>query len=304
MPVATKEIQRRTRSITNTKKITKALELVSASKMRKAVAAVTATRPYSEAAWNIIRQIAATTDVSHHPLLQKRANVKKIGLILITSNRGLCGGFNREIIDHVGRYMRNHKKQVVDIEAEVLLMGSRGKDVMFKHGHEIVAEFTKLDVATRISEVTPMAKMAIDAFRDGTYDKIVVAYTDFASSLVQKPRIKKLLPIEHEDNELGYTNQEPADSDQEALESFEYTFEPSPRAVLEQMIYRLVELQIYQALLESNASEHSARMLAMRNASDAANDMIEDLTLSYNQARQQSITSELAEISASRAAIT
>lgn len=304
MPAGTKEIQRRIRSISNTKKITKAMELVAASKMRKAVTAVLATRPYAQSAWDIIRQIAETTDVSHHPLLAKRKTISKIGLILISSNRGLCGGFNREIIDHVGRYMRNHKKQIVDIEAEVLLMGARGKDIMYKHGHEVVAEFAKLDVVTRISEVTPLAKMVIDAYEKGTYDKVVIAYTDFASSLVQKPRIKKLLPIEREDDELGYTTAEPAPADEADLQSFEYLFEPSPREVLEQMIYRLIELQIYQALLESNASEHSARMLAMRNASDAAHDMIDDLTLTFNQARQQSITSELAEISASRAAIT
>jgi len=301
MPLATREIKRRIRSVANTKKITKAMELVAAAKMRKATQAVLATRSYANSAWEIVKNLSATTDPALHPLLQKRAVVKKIGVILITSNRGLCGGFNREIIERVAKYIRKHKNQKVDIEAEVLLMGTRGRDIMFKHGHEVVAEFTKFDVTTRIAEVSPLAKMVISDFIAGRHDKVVVAYTDYQSAIVQTPRIRKLLPISREDDELGYVAGEKYEKSN--LQEFEYLFEPSPDAVLEQMLERLIELQIYQALLESNASEHSARMLAMRNASDAATDMIDDLTLTFNQARQQAITSELADISAGRAAV-
>jgi F-type H+-transporting ATPase subunit gamma len=302
MPGVNREIKRRIKSITNTRKITKAMELVAASKMRKAVKAVLATRSYAKAAWDIVRDLSARTDPAHHPLLQRREKkLSKVGLILITSNRGLCGGFNREIIDSVAAYMRRHKEENVDVEAEVFLMGKRGKEVMFKHGHDIVAEFDKLDTAERISEVTPLAKMVIDQYLSGTYDKVSIAYTDYYSAISQKTRVKKLLPLDRQDDELGFAiDQYPAPRESE---SFEYIFEPSPDAVLDQMLFRLIELQIFQALLESNASEHSARMMAMRNASDSASDMIDDLTLSFNQARQQAITAELADISAGRAAV-
>ncbi|MDP2684855.1 MAG: ATP synthase F1 subunit gamma [bacterium] len=304
MPVATKEIKRRLRSIGNTKKITKAMEMVSAAKMRKAVNAVLETRTYANSAWDIVKNLSAKTDPSHHKLLQKNDNKKgKVGLILITSNRGLCGGFNREIIETVATYIRNHKKENIEVEAEVFLLGMRGRDIMYKHGHEIIAEFAKLDVATRINEVTPLAKAAISDYISGRYHKVVVAYTDYQSAMKQVPTIKKLLPIEQEDDELGYISEQQKQDEKDMQKDFEYAFEPSPDVVLDQMLNRLIELQIYQALLESNASEHSARMLAMRNASDAAGDMIEDLTLTFNQARQQAITAEIAEISAGAAAV-
>jgi len=301
MALASKEIKRRLRSIGNTKKITKAMEMVAAAKMRKAVNAVLETRTYANSAWEIVKNLAAKTDPTHHKLLQKNEK-GKVGLIMITSNRGLCGGFNREVIETVAKYMRNHKQDDIEVEAEVFLLGKKGRDIMFKHGHEIIAEFTKLDVTTRVSEVTPLAKAAIGDYISGRYKKVVIAYTDFQSTIKQVPTIKKLLPIEREDHELGYVSNKQEPPQPEIQNDFEYKFEPSPDVVLEKMLQRLVELQIYQALLESNASEHSARMLAMRNATDAAGDMIDDLTLTFNQARQQAITAELADISAGSAA--
>lgn len=302
MPLATREIKRRIRSISNTKKITKAMELVSAAKMRKAVRAVLATRAYANAAWEIIKDLSATTDPEQHPLLQKREKIKKIGIILITSNRGLCAGFNREIIEQVANYIGAQQRTNRGVGAEVFLIGKRGRDIIFRHGQKVVAEFPKSDVVENVTEVTPLAKMVIGDYVSGTYDKVVAAYTDYRSAISQKARLKKILPIEREDDELGYVRGSEIEKDS-AQRVFEYLFEPSPDAVLEQMLYRLIELQIYQALLESNASEHSARMMAMRNASDAASDMIDDLTLSFNQARQQAITAELADISAGRAAV-
>ena len=301
MPLATRVIKRRIRSIQNTHKITKAMEMVAAAKMRKAVEAVLATRAYANSAWSIVKDLAAKTDPKHHPLLQKRKEIKKVGLVLITSNRGLCGGFNRAMVENVADYIQERKKQNPKLNYEVILMGKKGKDIMFKHGQEIIAEFTKEDVSPGVIEITPMAKIITADYISGKYDKVVIAYTDYQSAISQKPRIKKLLPIEREDEELGYIAGE--EEKKEKLEEYEYLFEPSPDAVLEKMLYRLIELQIYQALLEANASEHSARMLAMRNASEAASDMIEDLTLTFNQARQQAITAELADISAGRAAV-
>ncbi|MFA5030945.1 MAG: ATP synthase F1 subunit gamma [Patescibacteria group bacterium] len=300
MPVATRDIKRRIRSVGNSRKITKAMELVAAAKMRKAVNAVLETRDYANTAWEIIRNVAQKTDPAKHPLLRRSNKIKKVGMILITSNRGLCGGFNREIIETVAAYMREHKKENIEVEAEVFLLGKRGRDIMFKHGHEIIAEFSKLDVATRISEVTSLAKSVMADYVSKKYDKVVIAYTDYKSAIKQIPTVKKLLPIEKEDNELGFINGEKREEQNEILD---YTFEPNPDAVLDQMLARLIELQIYQALLESNASEHSARMFAMRNASDAAGDMIQDLTFAYNQARQEAITTELADISGGRSAL-
>lgn len=300
MPVATRDIKRRIKSVANTKKITKAMELVSAAKMRKAVKAVLETRDYSNTAWEIIRNLASKTDRSQHPLLEQREKVSKVGLILITSNRGLCGGFNREIIESVAEYMQEHKKENIEVEAEVFLLGTRGRDIMFKHGHEIIAEFTKLDVATRISEVTPIAFSIIQDFISKKYDKIAIAYTDFKSSIKQLPTIKQLLPLTNSVDSGGESERKT----EEGVQDFaDYLFEPTPDVVLDQMLHRLIELQIYQALLESNASEHSARMFAMRNASDAAADMIDELTFAFNQARQSAITTELADISGGRSAL-
>lgn len=300
MPLATREIKRRIRSIQNTHKITKAMEMVAAAKMRKAVRQVLATRAYANAAWQIVKDLSAKTDPSHHPLLQKHDKVKKIGLVLITSNRGLCAGFNREIVENVAEYINKQKEQYKELQTEIILMGKKGRDIMFKYNQKVAADYTKQDVATGVADITTMAKLVVSDYISQKYDKVVVAYTDYQSAMMQKPKIKKILPVEREDDELGYISGE---TKKEDLKDYEYLFEPSPDLVLEQMLYRLIELQIYQALLESNASEHSARMLAMRNASDAASDMIFDLTLTYNQARQQSITAELADISAGRAAV-
>jgi F-type H+-transporting ATPase subunit gamma len=300
MPIATKEIKRRLRSIANTKKITKAMELVAAAKMRKAVQSVLATRAYSNAAWQIVKDLSARTDPAHHPLLQRKEKIKNMGVVLMTSNRGLCGGFNREIVETVADYLKSQTETSV----EVSLIGKRGRDIMYRYDHKIVAEFTKADVAESITEVTALAKLIISDYLSGKYDKVVMAYTDYESTIKQQPRIRKLLPIEQEDYELGFVDKakKQIEADKKQMD-YEYLFEPSPDIVLDQMLYRLIELQIYQALLESNASEHSARMIAMRNASDAAGDMIDDLTLTFNQARQQAITSELADISAGTAVV-
>ncbi len=300
MSLGTREIKRRIKSVANTKKITKAMELVAAVKMRKAVEAVLATRAYSNAAWGIIQDLSAKTDPRHHVLLQKRDKIQRIGVVLLASNRGLCGGFNREVVDELAAELQKEKERNADVAIEILLMGQRGSDIMHKHGHEIVADFEKADVAESITEITVISKMVIADFMNKKYDRVLLAYTDFKSAISHKPSVRKLLPIEREDEELGHVK---GTEQKEIKKDFEYKFEPSPGAVLNQMLYRVIELQIYQALLESNASEHSARMMAMRSASDAAGDMIDDLTLTFNQARQQAITSELADISAGSAAV-
>jgi F-type H+-transporting ATPase subunit gamma len=313
---STKDIQRRIKSVSNTKKITRAMEMVAAAKMRRAVEAVLKTRTYANLSWGTVLNLSkASPNGDQHPLLVKRDRVKTVGIILITSNRGLCGGFNAAIVNKVHKSIEKYHKlgEKVEIEAELVLMGKKGAAIHHQHGHNIVAEFPKLDLAAEVAEIVPIAKLVISEYLSGKYDKIMVAYTDFISPAKQIPRIKQLLPIDisTQDEYLGVVGQDPRvgvgkkliETKQDKYLSdekfvYEYTFEPSPREVLDEMIPRLIEIQLYQALLESNASEHSARMSAMHQATEAASDMVDELTLFYNKARQANITAEIAEISA------
>ncbi len=284
MPKGTRDIQRRLRSVRSTRKITKAMELVASAKMRRASQAVVATRPYTNEAWTMLNNLAAVTDPSQHPLLVTRDVTKNVGLVLVASSKGLVGGFNAQLIGATVRAVREQN----GVKTTVILMGAKGRSIMTQHGYDITAEFTKEDVVTNAQHILPMSKLVIDGFMNGTYDKVLVAYMDFVSTLVQKPTLKQLLPLVPEKS---------------SGPSMEFVFEPNPDDVLEYLLPRLVEMQLYRAVLETNASEQAARMVAMRSASDAANDLIDDLTLTFNQARQASITQDLAEISAGRAAL-
>jgi len=293
------------------------MEMVAASKMRRAVEAVLRTRTYANLSWSTVLNLSQANNGNGeetHPLLMNRDNVKRVGIVLITSNRGLCGGFNTAIINKVHESVKKYQmlgEQVV-IEAEFVLMGKKGAGI-HHHGHKILADFPKLDLASEITEIVPIAKLLISEYLAGTYDKVMVAYTDFVSAGKQVPRVKQLLPVDitTQDEYLGIVGEDTrlktdknlvTEKQDKHLKTdtytYEYTFEPSPKEVLDEMIPRLIEVQLFQALLESNASEHSARMNAMHQATDAANDMVDELTLFYNKARQASITREIAEISA------
>jgi len=312
----TKEIVRRIKSVGNTKKITKAMEMVAAAKMRRAVEAVLKTRTYANLSWTTVLNISRASGVGKHthPLLTKKEKVEKVGIVLMTSNRGLCGGFNSAIVN---KAIESIKKYQTDksIETEFILVGKKGLVVKSRYGHDIIAEFDKNDIASEVTEVTALAKLIIDDFLNNKYDKVMVAYTDFVSTSQQVPRIKQLLPIdiEAEDEYLGIVGKDTRVGldkeyieekekkylkDEEKKRSFVFNYEPNAQEVLNQMIPRLIEVQLFQALLESNASEHSARMAAMHQATDAAGDIITELTLFYNKARQAAITNEIAEISA------
>jgi len=298
----TRDIKRRIKSVSNTKKVTKAMEMVAAAKMRKAVANVLASRSYASLAWELVKNLAAKTDSKYHPLLHQKTKVSKIALVLVTSNRGLCGGFNTQIINRTLEYIKKDNAGGIDL----VVLGKKGANFMAKRGIRIVAEFDKLDVTTQVTAVRPMARLLVEDFVAEKYDKVVLAYSDFISTLMQKPRILELLPItkKQADEDLGAISS-PATSrqTQESPADYEYLFEPSPDKVLNELLPRLIEMQIYQAILESDASEHSSRMVAMRNATDAAAEMIDELTLAFNKARQASITSELADISGGRLAM-
>lgn len=302
MAISTKIIRRRIRSIGNTKKITKAMELVAAAKMRRAVNAVTASRAYATIAWQIVSNVATRIGEGPHPLLQPHEAQQRLALIIVSSNRGLCGGFNSHIVTAALNY--SDQQMILGFtEQSWIAVGKKGAEALARQRRPMIAEFEKQDVVAGVEDSTALVSMVMKGYRAGQFDRVAVAYTDFVTPLLQRPRVKQLLPIQPTvDKELGSVGLK-KEADVMNIDTREYMFEPSPTIVLDQLLPRLIEVQLYQALLESTASEHSARMLAMRNASDAATDMIDGLTLVYNQARQASITREIAEISGGKAAL-
>lgn len=279
------------------------MELVSAAKMRKAVRNTLASRAYAGTAWEIVLRLSEKADRKHHPLFAER-EPKKIAVILVSSNRGLCGAFNSNIAKKA--FIFPEVRQLADRGAttekfgvEYLTLGKKARDVIRRLGATISADFEKQDVTTAVAQISALAHTVIDGFTKGTYDRVYCAYTNFISSLRQEPAVKQLLPIEAVDAKGPFVSTKGPFAQQ----SYEYIFEPSPETLFNDLLPRLITLQVYQATLESDASEHSARMLAMRNATDAAGDMISDLTLSFNQARQAGITQEIAEISGGKAAL-
>jgi F-type H+-transporting ATPase subunit gamma len=307
----TKEIQRRIKSVTSTKKITKAMEMVAAAKMRKTTEAVLKTRPYANLSWTTVLNLTqgVNTNKYLHPLLEGRKEAKKVAIVLFSSNRGLCGAFNSAILTKAKDSIVKHG----NIDTDFIVVGKKGLAINSRYKYNVSAQYDKNDTAYQIKEVQSLAKMIIDDFLNKKYDKIMVAYTDFVSPVKQVPRVKQLLPIDinAKDDHLGIvgeSSQVGVDKEfvkekqdkylKKGKERFVFTYEPNAEEVLNQMLPRLIEVQLFQALLESNASEHSARMSAMNKATDAANDLVEELTLFYNKARQAAITSEIAEISA------
>lgn len=308
---STRDIQRRIKSIGSTRKITKAMEMVAASKTRKAVEEVLRTRTYANLSWATVLNLVETSTAKGeaiHPLLSTRREINKAMIVLITSNRGLCGGFNSAVLNKAHESIVRHPHPT-----DFVIIGTKGRGVYKYFGYNIAAEFPKADIVDNSEEVRPLAKMVINEYLSGNYDKILVAYTDFINAAKQISRVKQLLPVDisARDEYLGVVGKDPRigldhkfvkDKEEKYLRdsgfTYEYTFEPSPREVLDEMIPRLVEVQLYQAMLESNASEHSARMAAMHQATEASDDMVRELTLYFNKARQAGITNEIAEISA------
>ena len=309
-----KEIKKRIKSIGNTKKITKAMEMVAAAKMRRSIEAVLKTRTYANLGWLTILNIAESLDSGSekHPLLEKRSKTEKAVIVLISSNRGLCGGFNSAIINKAIDSIKKHS----EVETDFILIGKKGISVQKRFGYKVISEFNKDDAAPKVSDVYPIARFIIDEFLQKRYDKILMAYTDFVSPTKQVPRVRQILPFELEGQDeylgavgksekLGTTQEFVKNKEKRYLHGSKYLFkyEPSDSEVLDKILPRMIEVQLYQGLLESNASEHSARMTSMHQASEAANDLVEELTLFYNKARQAAITSEIAEISAGVASL-
>ncbi len=296
MAVNTKAIKGRIKSVGSTKKITKAMEMIAAAKMRRAVNAALDTRTYATLAWNLLVNLSKTQKVQI-PLLDVRP-VQKILIIIITSNRGLCGSFNSNIIKKTAALLKTEQAEV-----DVVGIGRKGADFAKKMGYNLTASFTNLSDTPNLDDALPIAKMVIDAYEKKSYDKVIVAYTDFKSAMFQLAKLRQVLPISETDLEEMIAGTKDLEKNSAETNLNDYLFEPNKLEVLQMILPRLVEVQIYQTMLESAASEHSARMVAMRTASDAAGDMIKELNLNFNKARQAGITQEIAEIAGGAAAL-
>lgn len=310
MAKGTREIRRKIKSIKNTRQITKAMELVAASKMQRAVANTLALRPYARLARALLMNLGDKTSGNEdmlHPLLVKRP-VKKVLIVVISSDRGLCGGLNAQLFRKLGEYVKAEEKKSSKPEMHFVAVGKKAQDFLRRTGQKVIAAHVAMSNHPALKDTYAVSRMLIDDYAAGVYDKVMLIYTDFISVIKQNPVSRRLLPLSRYALEemvegIETHTHEAVDAKTEAAAFTEYIFEPSADEVLGMLLPRLTEMQIYQAVLEAAASEHSARMFAMRNATDNATEYIEDLTLMYNQMRQASITAELAEISAGRAAL-
>jgi F-type H+-transporting ATPase subunit gamma len=269
-------IRRRIRSVRNIAKITRAMEMVAASKMRQAQERGLAGRPYAEKIQQVIADLAALPDTGWHPLLENRP-VNNITVIHITPDRGLCGGLNANINRLTAHFIMENKGKV-----DIVGVGKKGIDFMTRYGRDVIAEFSRLGDKPGLLDTLPISRIIIDSYSKRQTDRVCLAYTRFVSTMVQKPVIEQLLPVIPADIPAG--------------QNVDYIYEPGPDAVLDALLARFVEMQVYHSILEAVASEQSARMVAMRNATDNANELIGDLTLLYNKARQETITKELLDI--------
>lgn len=279
-------IKRRIRSVENTAKVTSAMEMIAASKMRRSQQRLLAGRPYSDTMLELMGHLAAQIgdngdDV--HPLLRRR-EVKRIEVIHITPDRGLCGGLNSNLNRFAGRFLLDH-----DVPASVIPVGRKGRDFMVRSSRDVRAVFVDQGDRPALLDTLPISHLAIEDYESGYADEVYVSYGRFVSTVVQRPTIQKLLPVE------------PVQMESNMMSG--YIYEPNSMQVLGSILPRFVEMQIYHAILESIGSEQSARMVAMRNATDSANDMIQSLTLLMNKVRQESITTELLDIVGGAAAL-
>jgi F-type H+-transporting ATPase subunit gamma len=276
----TRQILRRRRSVQSTAKITKAMELVAASKMRRAQQSALAGRPYAERLSWVLADLAETLPQmdpdTMHPLLRPR-DVKTAAVILMTPNRGLCGGLPTNMNRRAGALAGE-----LGVPAKFVAVGRKGRDFLKRTGQEVLAEFTDVRDYPEYNDVLPIARVVIDDYLAGTYDAVHLVYPYFVNTMNQHPEVKQLLPVEP--------------PQEAATQAVDYIYEPGRDEVLAELLPRYIEMQIYEAVLEAIASEQSARMVAMRNATEAANEMIELLTLTYNKARQEQITKELLDI--------
>jgi F-type H+-transporting ATPase subunit gamma len=288
-----RELNKRIRSVKNISQVTNALAAVSASKASKAQRQVEATRDYAGKAFEILNNLAAQPGVGStgHPLLTTRDDIKNTALILITGDRGLAGAYNTNIVSRTEAFVR-----AMDVPVQVITVGRKGRDLMIRRGYNVVATFDNMPDFPSILDILPVAQIVIDDYLSGKVDQVFIAYTDFVNLITRIPRVKQLLPLKPLDFEGMAVAEYVSGVDLSGVLERVYSYEPEPAALLDTVVPRFTQLQLYQSLLEALASEHSARMVAMNNATDNAAELIELLTLDRNKARQTSITSEILDI--------
>ncbi|HYD56130.1 MAG TPA: F0F1 ATP synthase subunit gamma [Burkholderiales bacterium] len=284
----TKEIRVKIRSVQNTRKITKAMEMVAASKMRKAQERMRHARPYAEKIRTVAAHLSHANPEYRHPFLVERDSVKRVGLIVVTTDKGLCGALNTNVL----RLVLNQYKewQAQGEEIEVCALGNKGLGFMQRLGANIVSQATQLGDRPQMDKLIGVIKVMLDGYTADRFDRLLIAYTRFVNTMKQEPVIEQLLPLAGERMGAPET-------------AWDYIYEPDARAVLDQVLTRYIEAIIFQAVAENMASEQSARMVAMKAASDNAATLIDELTLVYNKNRQAAITKELSEIVGGAAAV-
>jgi F-type H+-transporting ATPase subunit gamma len=276
-----REIRRRIRSVSNTAKITRAMEMVAASKMRRAQINALAGRPYADKMRQMLADLAESIESlkleAPHPLLERRP-VQRVAFVLVSTDRGLCGGLNANL----NRYAASFALEKKDVEVKAIAVGRKGRDFLLRVGVPVIAEFANIGDYPSFDDIRPIARLLMDEYTSGGVDGVYLIFPLFVNTMVQRPEVRQVLPIEV-----------PRGA---SAGSLEYIYEPSPTEVFQELLPRYVQRQVYEVILEKSASEQSARMVAMRSATDAAKDMVQDLTLTYNKVRQDSITKELLDI--------
>jgi F-type H+-transporting ATPase subunit gamma len=287
---AGKEIRGKIKSVENTKKITKAMEMVAASKMRKAQDRMRSARPYSDKIRNIAAHLSQANPEYTHPFLVKQDASKTVGIIVVTTDKGLCGGMNTNVLRLVTNKVRELEGQGKKVET--VAIGNKGLGFLGRIGARVVSHATQLGDTPHLEKLIGPVKVLLDAYQEGKLDAVYLCYTKFINTMKQEPMMDQLLPLSSDRMEAD-----------KGAHSWDYIYEPSPQAVIDELLVRYVEALIYQAVAENMASEQSARMVAMKSASDNAGNVISELKLVYNKTRQAAITKELSEIVAGAAAV-
>lgn len=283
-----KEIRTKIKSVQNTRKITKAMEMVAASKMRRAQERMRTARPYSEKIRNVAANISHANPEYRHPFLVDRDSVKRVGIIVVTTDKGLCGGLNTNALRLALNKIKELEAQGEEIE--VCAIGNKGLGFMQRLGAKVVSQVTALGDKPNMDKLIGAVKVMLDGYTRDRFDRLLIIYTRFLNTMKQEPVVEQLLPLSGD--ALGAPES-----------SWDYIYEPDAQSVLDQLLTRYIEALIYQAVAENMASEQSARMVAMKAASDNAANVIDELTLIYNKSRQASITKELSEIVGGAAAV-
>ena len=288
-----KEIRGKIKSFENTKKITKAMEMVSASKMRKAQDRMRAARPYADKIRNITANLARANPEYRSPYMRTGGNAKTVGFIIITTDKGLCGGLNTNVLRAVTNKMR--ELQTAGVSTQAVAIGNKGYGFLNRLGVKVVSHVTQLGDRPQLDKLIGPVKVMLDAFVEGKIDAVYLCYTQFFNTMRQEPRVEQLLPLE------GARLTQSAEEKQQY--GWDYIYEPDAPTVIDELLTRYVEALVYQSVAENMASEQSARMVAMKAATDNAGNLINELKLIYNKTRQAAITKELSEIVGGAAAI-